>query len=171
VLNELDTIINGGEGVVVLSVLSDPNGVLGISGGLFSGIEGLVGFNILDSLSEVDFGLFEGSLGVVSQFGVSCLLDDVVVDIVIQVGEDSFAGGQVSSVDLIVISLILDDSGDDGVQEHVDFVSGGLGGEVGLDSGENDVSERLGVNFCKHGLGVHEFGVVHVSVGENQKQG
>jgi hypothetical protein len=46
-----------------------------------------------------------------------------------------------------VISLVLDDSSDNGVKEHVDFISRSLGGEVGLNCGENDVSERFRVNL------------------------
>jgi hypothetical protein len=93
VLDELDAIVNCGESVVVLTILSDPNGVLSLSGGLFSGIEGFVGFDILDGLSEVLFSLFESSLGIVSQFSVGSLLDDMVVDIVVQVSSDSFTSG------------------------------------------------------------------------------
>jgi hypothetical protein len=51
----------------------------------------------------------------------------VIVDVSVQIEKNSFAGGQISSIDGIVISLILDNSGDDGIQEDVDFISGSLG--------------------------------------------
>ena len=50
-LDELDAIVNSGQSVVVLTILSDPNGVLVVSGGLFSGIESFVSLDVLDGLS------------------------------------------------------------------------------------------------------------------------
>ena len=87
-LDELDAIVNGGQSIIVLSVLSNPGCVLAVSGGLFSSIEGFVSFDILNGLSEVGFSLGECFDGVVSQFGVSSLLGDVVVDISVQIEED-----------------------------------------------------------------------------------
>jgi len=99
VLDELDAIVNGGKSVVVFTILSDPGFVLGISGGLLSGIESLISLSVLDGLSEVGFGSGQSGDGVVSQFSVSALLGDVVVDVGVQIHENSLAGGQISSVD------------------------------------------------------------------------
>jgi len=126
VLDELDSVINGSQGVVVLSVLSNPGIVLVVSGGFFSGIEGFVSFSVLDGLSQVSLSISQCGDGVVSQLGVSTLLGDVVVDVGVQISGNSLAGSQISSVHSVVVSLILDDPGHDGVQENVHFVSGGL---------------------------------------------
>jgi hypothetical protein len=114
-LDELDSIVNSGQSVVVFAIFSDPGFVLAVSGGLFSGVQGFVCFDVLDGLSKIAFGISELGDGVVSQFGVSSLVGNVVIDVSVQIKEDSFAGSQVSSVDGIVVSLILDDSSDDGV--------------------------------------------------------
>jgi hypothetical protein len=58
-LDELDTIINGGQSVIMFTVLSNPGIVLAVSGGFFSSIEGFVSFNILNCLSEICFSLSE----------------------------------------------------------------------------------------------------------------
>ncbi len=87
-LDELDTIINSGQSVIVFTILSDPGGVLIISGGLFSCIESFISFNILDSFSKVLFGLVKSSNSVVSQFSVGTLLGNMVVDVSIQIKSD-----------------------------------------------------------------------------------
>jgi hypothetical protein len=170
-LDQLDAIVNGGQSVVVLAVLSDPGFVLAVSGGLFSGVQGLVGFDVLDGLPEIGFGVSKLGDGVVPQFGVSALLGDVVVDVSVQIEEDSFASCQVSSIDGIVVSLILDNSGDDGVQKDVDFVSGSLSLQVGLNGREDDVSEGLGVDLRQNSFCVDEFCmVVHIGICKYHKQ-
>jgi len=126
VLDELDSIINGSQSVVVLTILSNPGIVLAVSGGFFSGIEGFVSLDVLDGLSKVSLSISQCGDGVVSQLGVSTLLGDVVVDVGVQISENSLAGSQISSVHSVVVSLILDDPGHDRVQEDVHFVSGGL---------------------------------------------
>jgi len=171
VLDELDAIINSGQGVVVLAILPDPDIMLSVSAGFLSGIEGFVSLSVLDGLSEVSLGSGQRGDGVVSQLSVRSLLGDVVVDVGVQIGNDSLAGSQVSSVDGIMISLILNDSSHDGVQKNVNFISGGLGLQVGLHGRQNHVSERLGVNLCQNSFCVHEFRmVVQIRIRKYQNQ-
>jgi hypothetical protein len=126
VLNELDSVINSCQSVVMLSIFSDPGIMLAVSGVLLSGIESLISLDVLDGLSEVRFSISQLSDGVVSQLGVSTLLGNVIVDVGVQISEDSLAGSQIGSVHGIMISLILDDSSHDAVQEDVHFVSRGF---------------------------------------------
>ena len=87
-LDELDAIVNSGQSVVVLTILSDPNGVLVVSGGLFSGVESFVSFDVLDCLSQVGLSISKGFDGVISQLGVSSLLSNMVIDVGIQIEEN-----------------------------------------------------------------------------------
>jgi len=67
----------------MFTIFSNPGGMLVVSGGVFSGIKSFVAFNILNSFSEVLFGLIKSSDSVVSQLGVSTNLGKVVVDVII----------------------------------------------------------------------------------------
>jgi hypothetical protein len=75
----------------VLTILSNPHIVLVISGGFLSGIESFVSLGILDGLSQIGFGGFQSSDGVVSQFSVSSLLGNVVVDVGVQISDNLMA--------------------------------------------------------------------------------
>jgi hypothetical protein len=88
VLNELDSVINSCQSVVMLSIFSDPSIMLAVSGVLLSGIESLISLDVLDGLSEVRFSISQLSDGVVSQLGVSTLLGNVIVDVGVQISED-----------------------------------------------------------------------------------
>lgn len=146
-LDDLAGIINGIDGFIMLGVLSAPEGVLVVSGGLFSGIGGLVVLDVLDVGSEVGLGLSKGFSGVVSQLGVGLDLNVVIVDVVFQINGDSVTSSLVGSVNSVVFSLVLDQLSDDLVQQHVDLINGGASLQVGLDGRKNHVSEGFRINL------------------------
>lgn len=140
-LDDFAGIINGFNSFGVLGILSDKDGVLIVSGGLFSGIGVLVVFNILDGNSQISFGLGQGFSGVVSDLGVGIDLVLLIVDSVININSDSVTSGLISSVDSVVVLLVRDDTSDDLIKEEVHFVNGGLGLEVDGNGGQDGVSE------------------------------
>jgi hypothetical protein len=95
----------------------------------------------------------------------------------------SLAGCQIGSVHGIVVSLILDDSSNNRVQQDVDLISRSLGLQMSLNCGKNDVSERLRVDLTvaiisvkinylgQNSLSVDEFSmVVHIGACDYQDQ-
>jgi hypothetical protein len=88
VLNQLNSIINGGQSIIVFTIFSNPGIMLSISGSFFSSIKSFVSLDVLDSLSEVSFSISESCNGVISQFGVSSLFSNMVVDVGVQIKED-----------------------------------------------------------------------------------
>jgi hypothetical protein len=88
VLDDLGGLINGFDGGFVLSLLADPNVVLGVTGVLLTSVGGFVVCNILDGLADIDFSLLKGLSRVVSQLGVGDDLGFVVVDVVLEVNGD-----------------------------------------------------------------------------------
>jgi hypothetical protein len=85
VLDHLGTIIDGLEGFIVLSILMFPDGLLSISGVLFSGLEWFVIFDILNGLSEIVFWSSKSLYGIITEEGVGSTLSIMVLDIVIEV--------------------------------------------------------------------------------------
>lgn len=132
-LDEFAGFVNGFDGFCVLAILGFPNRVLLVSGGLFSSISGLVVSDILNDLSEISLRTSEGFNGVVSELSVSRNLRVVIVDVVLEVCGYSVASSLISSVHLVVSGLILDEACDDLVEQHVNFVDGALGLELGFD--------------------------------------
>lgn len=123
VLNELDCIIDSGNGLIMLTIFPFPDSVLGISVCFLRCVGFLVSLNVLNSLSNVVFSFGKGIGVVVSHLGVSSYLSFVVVDGVVQIIKDSIASADISSSNFIMLLLIFVQASNDFVQEHVNFVS------------------------------------------------
>ena len=72
----------------MLSVFSDPDCMLVVSGVLLSGIESLISFSVLEGLSKITFSISKSFDCVVSQFGISTHLSEVIIDVCIEVEKD-----------------------------------------------------------------------------------
>lgn len=115
-LDELSTIINSFSSSDVFSILSFPNSVLVVSGGLFLSLGLFVLFDISNGLSNINFSLFKSSLRIISKDGVGSNLSFVIVNVVGEVNSDSITSSLSSSVDCIVLLLVFIESSNDSVQ-------------------------------------------------------
>jgi hypothetical protein len=164
VLDDLGGLIEGFDEGIELSVLADPNSVLVVAGVLLAGVSGLVISNVLDGLADVDLSLLKSLGGVVTELGVGDDLGFVVVDVVGEVNGDlkieggslySVTSSLVGSVDGVVFLLVLEDTGNESVEEEDDFVFRGLSLNVGLDGAQEQVSECILIDLT----GIMKMGV------------
>lgn len=79
-LNEFQGLIDGGDGIDSLIVLSAPSGILGVTGSFFLSESGFVLLKILDGLANIDFSISESSGVILKESLVGGNLGTVVSD-------------------------------------------------------------------------------------------
>jgi len=62
-------------------------------------------------------------------------------------------------VSLIVVSLVLGNTGSNHIKEHIDFIGWSLGLKMSLDSRKDNVSEGISINLSQGCVGICELRV------------
>ena len=102
-LHELGGFVNCSDSLIMLTILSHPYSVLGISVILFGCIGFLIGFNVFDSLSYINLSFCKSISIIISHLSIRSDLSFVVVNCVVKIVENSVTRTDICSSDIIVL--------------------------------------------------------------------
>lgn len=146
-LNKFLGFINGSNSFRMFTVFLLPNCILLISGCFFLGKGFFVTFDIFCGLSNICFCFFKCFAVIISHLGVCGNLIGVICDGVFKIDCNSITSSNVNSSNIIMFALIFEDSSNDFIKKHINFVSWTFSLHEYLNCWKDWVTKIIGINF------------------------